>query len=184
MAIVKYSLIVLISLHLSTSYNLTQIEKFNCTDGAIQCSNAGVCSREKDECECFEGYQTFFVDYVDYIRNTPRCNYKSKKQLYALLCALFLSFGSVHFYLENRILGYIQLVVFTLMFIFNVIIVCRLSIKHLHKLTRPEVKSTFGYIIIITLSLLIFFFWYGFDLIMVFSNVYKDNNNAHLESFL
>ena len=61
--------------------------------------------------------------------------------------------------------------------------VARLSIKHIKKLNRNELKKSFNLIIIILILLLLSLFWYLFDLIMIYLNVYKDSNNAKLYSF-
>lgn len=168
----------------SLEYDLNKIEKFTCTNSLVDCSGYGECSSQGDECICIEGYQTHFTNFSDYILNKPRCNYKSKKQLYAFLTALFLTFGSVHFYLGHYLVGYIQLGVFTGIIIFNTIVISKLSIKHLKKLNRTQIKNSFSLIIIMILLSLIFLFWFVFDLLMVFFNIYKDKNNAQLDPFI
>ena len=165
-------------------YDLNKVEKFTCQNPLIDCSGYGTCSSQGDECICIDGYQTHFVNFSDYISNKPRCNYKSKKQLYALIAAMFISFGSLHFYLGNYIIGYIQLGVFLIIILCNTVLISKLSIKHLKKLNRSEIKNSFSLIIIMILLSLVFLFWFVFDLLMVFFNVYKDKNNAILSSFL
>ena len=165
-------------------YDLTHIEKFICTEPQIDCSGHGVCSADKEECQCFSGYQTFFVNYTDYITNKPRCNYQSKKQVYALFTALFLSFGSVYFYLGNYIMGYIQLTLFLGIVVFNTFAIGKLSLKHLKILNRNQVKNSFTLIIIVVMLSSVFIFWFIFDILMILFNVYKDSQNASLEPFI
>ena len=168
----------------NNNYDLNKINKFICENPEIDCSNNGKCSEDKNYCICNEGYQTYFIDFSDYLNNKPRCNYKSKKQLTALIFSLFLSFGSLHFYLGNKILGYIQLLLFIFIFMFNSIFIYKLSIKHLHKLNRMEIKNSFTIILFIVLFSFIFGFWYCFDIIMIYFNIYRDENNANLYNII
>ena len=115
--------------------------------------------------------------------NKPRCNYKSKYQIKALLFSIFLSFGSAHFYTGHTLIGSIQLCFFTFVFFFNFIYAAELSIKHIKKLNRNELKKSFNIIVIMIITLFLFFFWYLFDLIMFYLNIYKDSNNAKLYSY-
>ena len=130
------------------------------------------------------GYQTFYDNYEDYLVDKPRCNYKSKQQIKALLFSLFLSFGSPHFYLGHKFIGIIQLLFFTFILIFNTTHIIKLSIKHIKKLNRVQVKASFNVIIIIIILSILFLFWYLFDIIMIYLNIYKDSNNAKMFSFL
>ena len=181
----KFLLIsVLLTLSKATDFDITKIEKFNCTNSLINCSGNGKCSKTKDNCECFKGYQTYFTDFDSYINNTPRCNYKSKNQMYALIFSIFLSFGSVHFYLGHSIIGTFQLILFLFTLIFGSVIISKLSIKHLKKVSRAEAKKSFTYIILMFLFSFIFLFWYVFDIVMVFYNIYRDGNNASMELIL
>jgi hypothetical protein len=165
-------------------YNVTALDYFKCNDPLIDCSNSGVCSKDKDECVCFEGFQTHFDKNEDYISKKPRCNYQSKKQIYAFVLSLFISFGFAHFYLGNKIIGYIQLCLFLSVITFNVFMITKLSLKHLKKLNSAEYRDSLSLFIIICFSTLIFLFWYFFDLAMVFFNIYKDNKNASLQPFV
>ena len=164
-------------------YDLSKLYKFNCTDSLIDCSGNGICSEDGLKCECNTGYQTFYENYEDYLMNKPRCNYKSKYQIKALLLSLFLSFGSAHFYLGHTFIGFIQFCFFVFVFLFNIICTAKLSITHLKKLQRDELKKSFNSIIIMLITLVLFFFWYLFDIIMIYLNVYKDSNNAKLYSY-
>ena len=166
-----------------TEYDLTKIYKFNCTNSQIDCSGNGICSEDGLKCECNTGYQTFYENYEDYLMNKPRCNYKSKYQIKALLFSIFLSFGSAHFYTGHTLIGSIQLCFFTFVFFFNFIYAAELSIKHIKKLNRNELKKSFNIIVIMIITLFLFFFWYLFDLIMFYLNIYKDSNNAKLYSY-
>ena len=168
----------------SNSYDLKKIEKFNCTDPDIDCSGNGKCSEDALKCECNTGYQTYYENYEDYLVTKPRCNYKSKEQIKALLFSLFLSFGSAHFYLGHSLIGIIQLLFFAFIFIFNTTFIIKLSIKHLRKLNRAQVKKSFNLIIIMIILSVLFLFWYLFDLIMIYLNIYRDSNNAKMFSFL
>ena len=167
----------------SDSYNLTIISKFKCENATIDCSNHGICSNDTLKCNCEKGYQTFYNNYEDYLLNKPRCNYKSKNQLNALLFAVFLSFGSVHFYLGNSKVGIFQLIIFSSIFVFNVSNIIILSIKHLKKLGREEVKYSFNIIVIMVILAVLCAFWYLFDLVMVYMNIYRDSNNAKMYNF-
>ena len=166
-----------------TEYDLTKIYKFNCTNSQIDCSGNGICSEDGLKCECNIGFQTFYENYEDYLMNKPRCNYKSKYQIKALLFSIFLSFGSAHFYTGHTLIGSIQLCFFTFVFFFNFIYAAELSIKHIKKLNRNELKKSFNIIVIMIITLFLFFFWYLFDLIMFYLNIYKDSNNAKLYSY-
>jgi len=165
-------------------YDLKKIRKFNCTNSEIDCSGNGKCSEDRLKCECDNGFQTFYENYEDYLSNKPRCNYKSKQQIKALLFSLFLSFGSAHFYLGHSLIGIIQLLFFAFIFIFNATFIVKLSIKHIRKLNRAQVKSSFNLIIIMIILSVLFLFWYLFDLIMIYLNIYRDSNNAKMFSFL
>jgi hypothetical protein len=181
----KFLLIsVLLTLSKATDFDITKIEKFNCTNSLINCSGNGKCSKTKDNCECFKGYQTYFSNFDSYINNTPRCNYKSKNQNYALMLSIFLTFGSVHFYLGHNLIGFFQLILFLFSLIFGSFVVSKLSIKHLKKVNRSQAKNSFTYIILMLLFSFVFLFWYVFDIIMVFYNIYRDANNAPMELFL
>ena len=164
-------------------YDLEKLVKFNCTDPLMDCSGNGVCSETGLKCDCYNGYQTFYEKYEDYLINKPRCNYKSKQQINALLFSVFLSFGSAHFYLGHSLIGIIQLAFFSFVFIFNTTFIAKLSIKHIKKVNRAEVKASFNLIIIMIILSVLFLFWYIFDLIMIYLNVYKDSNNAKLYSY-
>ena len=164
-------------------YDLTKLYKFNCTNSNIDCSGNGICSDDGLKCECNTGYQTFYENYEDYLMNKPRCNYKSKYQIKALLFSLFLSFGSAHFYLGHSFIGFLQLFFFAFVISFSSMCFAKLSIKHIKKLNRNELKKSFNLIIIILILLVLLLFWYLFDLIMIYLNVYKDSNNAKLYSF-
>ncbi|MCQ2818222.1 MAG: DUF4149 domain-containing protein [archaeon] len=174
--------IFLIKLTEEEGVDLSDKKSFECNSSFEDCSGHGICSKDKEECICFEGYQTYFTSIDDYMNNKPRCNYKSKQQLYALIFAFFISFGSVYFYLGRYILGSLQLIIFSIIFCTNAYLVSKLSIKHLKKLERNEIKKSFKLILILVLFMVIFIFWYIFDLFMVYFNIYKDSNNAKLES--
>ena len=164
-------------------YDLTKLYKFNCTDPLFDCSGNGICSDDGLKCICNLGYQTFYENFEDYLMNKPWCNYKSKYQTKALLFSIFLSFGSAHFYLGHSFIGFFQLCFFVFVISFNTICVAKLSIKHIKKLNRNQLKNSFNLIIIMIISTALFFFWYIFDLIMIYLNVYKDSNNAKLYSY-
>ena len=168
----------------NSEYDFSKLYKFNCTDSLIDCSGNGVCSEDGLKCECNTGYQTFYENYENYLMNKPRCNYKSKYQIKALLFSLFLSFGSAHFYLGHYFLGFFQFCFFSFVFIFNSIFISKLSIKHVIKLQRDDIKASFNLIIIMIILLVLFLFWYLFDIIMIYSNIYKDSNNVKPYSFL
>ena len=166
-----------------TEYDLTKLYKFNCTNSLSDCSGNGVCSEDGLKCECNTGFQTYYENFEDYLMNKPRCNYKSKYQIKALLFSIFLSFGTAHFYLGHYFIGFLQLFFFAFVIIFSSINISKLSIKHIKVLQRDELKKSFNLIIIMIILLVLFLFWYLFDLIMVYLNIYKDSNNAKLYSF-
>ena len=168
----------------NNTYDLQKLIQFNCTDPAIDCSGNGVCAENGLKCDCYRGYQTFYERYEDYLENKPRCNYRSKQQINALLFSLFLSFGSAHFYLGHSFIGSIQLLFFLFILVFNTIFIAKLSIKHIKKVNRDELKKSFNLIIIMIILSVLFLFWYLFDLIMIYMNIYKDSNNAKMFSFL
>ena len=111
-------IIFIIPISKSADYDITKIKQFNCTDSLKHCSGKGICSSTKDNCECFKGYQTYFSNFDSYINNTPRCNYQSKNQNYALMLSIFLTFGSVHFYLGHNLIGFFQFFYLLVVFIF------------------------------------------------------------------
>ena len=166
-----------------TEYDLTKLYKFNCTKSLSDCSGNGVCSEDGLKCECNTGFQTYYENFEDYLMNKPRCNYKSKYQIKALLFSIFLSFGTAHFYLGHYFIGFLQLFYFVFVIAFSSINISKLSIKHIKVLQRDELKKSFNLIIIMIILLVIFLFWYLFDLIMVYLNIYKDSYNAKLYSF-
>lgn len=163
-------------------YNITNLEYFTCTDALVDCSASGVCSKDQDECICFEGFKTVFKQPEDYFSKKPRCNYAQKKQFYAVIIALFISFGFTHFYLGNYILGYIQLIVFLSILSANIFIITKLSLKHIKKVSQLEYRQTLSLMLVVCFFSLISFFWYAFDIFMVLFNVYKDDNNVELHS--
>jgi hypothetical protein len=165
-------------------YNVSKMEIFRCENPITDCSNAGVCNNEKDECICFEGYKTVFLNVEDYFSYEPRCNYKLKKQIYAMVLALFISFGFLHLYLGNYIIGYIQMILFFIIFVFNIYMIVNLSLKHVKKVSRLEYKNSLALMIVICFFSLIFFFWYLFDIFMVLFNIYRDSNNVDLYTFI
>lgn len=166
-----------------TGYDISKLYKFNCTNSNIDCSGNGICSEDGLKCICNEGYQTFYENFEDYLMNNPRCNYKSKYQLKALLFSIFISFGSAHFYLGHPFIGFLQFIFFLFIITFNSIYTAKLSIKHIQKLERDKLKISFNIIIIMIISLTLGAFWYIFDLLMIYLNIYKDSNNAKLASF-
>ena len=167
----------------NTEYDLTKLYKFNCTNSNFDCSGNGICSEDGLKCECNPGYQTFYENYEDYLMNKPRCNYKSKFQIKALLFSLLLSFGSAHFYLGHSFIGLFQFAFFAFVISFNSINFAKLAIKHVKKVERNELKKSFNLIIIMIILQILFIFWYLFDLIMIYLNVYKDSNYAKLYSY-
>ena len=76
------------------------------------------------------------------------------------------------------------ILLFAFIFLFNASYIYKLSIKHLKKLNRTQVKASFNIIIIMVILSILFLFWYLFDLIMIYLNIYKDSNNAKMFSFL
>jgi hypothetical protein len=164
-------------------YNLTNLEYFKCEDSERDCSGAGVCAAEKDECICFEGYKTNFDKPQDYFSNKPRCNYTLKKQIYAMILAMFPSSGFLHFYLGNSLVGYFQMILFLFVFVFNIAVLISMSMKHVKKVTQVEYRGTLSIMLFTCFLSLICFFWYLFDIFMVFFNVYKDRESVEMMPF-
>jgi hypothetical protein len=161
------------------SYNISRIENFLCEDASVQCSGFGVCNVEKDDCDCFEGYATVF-NFEDLFENRHRCNYKLKKQIYAIAFALFISFGFAHFYLGNFMIGFFQMFTFIFIFAFGIFVTVRLSIKHTKKVTNNEFKRSLTSMVMVCLLSFVFLFWYMFDIFMILFNAYRDGNNIEM----
>lgn len=163
-------------------YDTRELVYFKCEDSLTNCSGNGVCNNEKDDCICFEYFITRFDEVSDFYSTKPRCNYKLKKQIYALALSLFLSFGQLHFYLDNYVIGYMQFFLFSFIFIFNVTMIVKLSLKHIKKVNTEEYRETLSTTVIICFFVLVFFFWYLFDLFMVIFNIYKDSNGIEMQA--
>lgn len=163
------------------TYNISRLERFKCEDAVIQCSGQGICNNELDDCICFDGYATVF-DFDDFVANKQRCNYKLKKQIYAIAFAIFLSFGSAHFYLGNYLIGIFQMIIFVLIFSFGTFMTVRLSMKHTKSVTNTEFKRSLKSMVMICFFSLIFLFWYMFDIFMILFDAYRDSNNIELHS--
>lgn len=163
-------------------YNITNFTYFECLDSSRDCSNAGVCTKENDNCICFEGYKTVFEVLEDYYSNKPRCNYNLKYQLYAITLSLFPSFGFVHFYLGNYIVGYFQFTFFLLVLTFNLVVIINQSLKHVKKVSHTEIRGTITIMCFICFLSFICFLWYIFDIFMVMFNIYKDKNNVEMKA--
>jgi hypothetical protein len=162
-------------------YNITVLEKFKCADPIKDCNNNGRCNDNSTDCDCFEGYTTYFEDKLIFFSNATRCNYPVKSQLYALAFGLFVSFGSVHFYLGNYIVGYVQMAIFLIVFSVNMILIVKLSFKHLKSVTMDQYKQSLKSFLIMAMLIFIFLFWYMFDLFMIIFNIYRDENNVILQ---
>jgi hypothetical protein len=165
------------------SHNITDIIYFKCRESIIDCSNRGVCNKDGDDCDCFNGYTTYFADKVYYIQR-PRCNYQMKNQIYALVLSMFITFGSMHFYLGNFIVGYIQIIIFFFTLVFNIAAIYRLSIKHTRPLTPIQLKQSLSMGVLIAFSTFVFFMWYLFDIFMVMFAIYKDENNVEMQEMI
>lgn len=165
-------------------FNLSNFFPFECKNSTIDCSNNGECTLDRKDCECFHGFSTFFINFTHHFQNAPRCNYKSKKQLYALVLSCFISFGAAHFYLENYLMGYFQLGFFIFIFLYNTVFIIRLSLKHLKPVTPSEWSHTLIHGLVIFFLSCAFVVWYFFDLAMLIMNMYKDGNNQDIALFL
>ncbi len=162
-------------------YNITKINYFKCIDSIVNCSNQGECNKYNDDCDCFEGFITHFDKIDDFYSEKSRCNYKQKKQLYAFVLGLFISFGFVHFYLGNNLAGYTQLFLFIIIFTFNIIAIYKLSLKHIKQLNALQYKQSLSIGMIIGMFSFIFLIWYIFDIFMIIFNVYRDSNNIMMQ---
>ena len=168
----------------SETFNTSKLVLFGCNNPIKDCQNHGVCEADRKDCNCFNGYSTYFTNYTNHFDQVPRCNYKLKKQLYALVIASFLSFGMVHFYLENYLIGYLQLILFMLIFITNIFFTIRLSLKHIKSTSPNELRSSLIKVILVLFFSFIFLLWYTFDIIMVILNMYRDSYNMELALIL
>lgn len=160
--------------------NNETLSNFICEDPFISCSGNGQCSSGSNDCECFGHFKTYYTNYEDYLTNKPRCNYKGKKQSTALLLAIFLSCGSVQFYLGHYLLGSLQLCFFAFAFCFNTFYIIKLSLKHLKKLQPNEVRESFNVLVVMSIFFICIAFWYTLDVIMVCLNIYRDENYVSL----
>jgi len=165
-------------------FNMSHYILFLCSDSIKDCSNHGECDSENKDCICFHGYSTFFSNFTNHFTQIPRCNYKVKKQLYALVIACFMSFGMVHFYLENYLIGYFQLSLFLLIFLINSFLIVKLSLKHLKNNSESQLSSTMIQIIVIIFLSFVFILWYIIDIIMILTNMYRDANNQEMAIIL
>ena len=172
-------------IHLSSEkHNISSYKTFKCVDPIIDCSNQGSCEPDRKDCVCFQGYSTFFQNFTDYFTQIPRCNYRKKRQLYALVLACFISFGVSHFYLENYLIGYLQFGLFSLIFMINCTLIIKLSFKHLKTNTASQISSTVIQVIVISFLSFVFILWYIIDIVMLVINVYRDANNQELTLIL
>lgn len=168
----------------SEQFNMSHFILFQCIDSIKDCSNHGECDTNKNDCICFHGYSTYFSNYTHHFTQNPRCNYQVKKQLYALIIASFISFGMVHFYLENYLIGYFQLSLFTLICLINSFLIVKLSLKHLKSNSESQLSSTMIQIILIIFLSFVFILWYIIDIIMIITNMYRDSNNQEMALIL
>lgn len=165
-------------------YNVTKVGYFECVDPLIDCSNSGICKPDKDDCACFDGFETNYKNINEFYSKAPRCNYRLKKQLYALILSLFISSGFVHFYLGNNIVGYIQFFVFMSIFIFNIFVIIKLSLKHIKKVNQIQYRESMALVLTMSFFTFIFFIWYIFDIFMVIFNIYRDSDNVSMENMI
>jgi hypothetical protein len=161
------------------SHNITEIAYFKCKDALVNCSNRGVCNNDGDDCICFKGYITYFED-GQYYSLRQRCNYQQKSQIYALVLSLFISFGSMHFYLGNHLVGYIQHIIFLSILVCNIFAIYKLSMKHMRPMSPVQLKQSLSIGVVITFSTFAFLMWYIFDIFMVIFAIYKDENNVEM----
>ena len=165
-------------------FNLTSYIIFECNNSINDCSNHGECLEDKTDCKCFHGFSTYFLNYTEHFNQSPRCNYKMKKQLNALIIACFMSFGIVHFYLENNYIGFFQLFLFTFIFFTNSFLIIRLSLKHLKNHTSNALSASILQVILIIFLSFVFILWYIFDIIMIVLNMYRDTSNQEIAIIL
>jgi hypothetical protein len=163
----------------SESHNITDIVYFRCNDSIIDCSNHGICNNDQDDCICFGGYISYFED-GNYYTDKARCNYKQRNQIYALALSLFVTFGSMHFYLGNYIIGYIQMILFAVILTYNIIAIYYLSVKHMRPLTPIQLKQSLCVGMFIIFSCFLFLMWYLFDTFMIIFGIYRDENNVEM----
>lgn len=148
-------------------------------DVYISCLGNGLCNKESNKCECFKGYLTYFNSIIDYQTSLVRCNLKLKYQSTALFYATLISFGALHFYLGNVLLGICQLIFFLITLLLNVNIFYKGTIK----LLEGNVNFNFYNISVIAMGCFFGFLctcWYLLDIMFVASNTYLDNDGYNL----
>lgn len=166
------------------SDNETSNEKssnFRCREPIIDCSNNGICFSNNMDCDCFPGFTTIFIDLNKFYQQNPRCNYKRKSQFIALCLSLFISFGSLHFYLGNSVLGVFQLILFASIAIFNISMIVYLSIKHIGKYNTLVLIQTANSLIVVYFFNFIMFSWWILDIWLTILNIYVDSNGVGLD---
>ena len=168
-----------------TKFSLEKnISKFNCTNSEIDCSGNGICNENGTECICNYGYLTFYKTQEEYLLNKPRCNYKGKLQIKALLYSIFLSFGSAYFYLGHSFIGTIQFLFFFFVLYNNTRLIVVISKTLVVKADVQILKLAFNLILFMVICMILSFFWYIFDIIMIYLNIYHDSNNSKMYSYL
>jgi len=141
---------------------------FVCEESFTNCSNQGVCNDQKDACDCFKGFTTYYEDkdYEQYFK--IRCNYKQKNGITTMAFAFFVSFGSLYFYLGRYIVGTFQLVTFLGIIITNILIAIRVSYTHLNEISESDKKiyrKSINQLFIGFCNSLFICIWYTYDII-------------------
>jgi TM2 domain-containing membrane protein YozV len=159
---------------------------FDCTPNAtdnIQCKDNYPdrihCKDEDFEhCMCKPGYVTEDLYNDKYTDESPRCNYKQKKQLTSFLLELFVGFGAGHFYRGKYLMASLKLVAF----LFGIYIIC------LFPITAKCISDCCDSDCLVVLVSIFFYLaacglatWFIFDLVYFGKNKYKDKHDVPLK---
>lgn len=141
----------------------------------LNCNGNGECNSDKTDCLCFKGYITYFQNIIEYKTSNQRCNYTLKYQSTALILAIILPFGFLHFYIGNIFIGVVQLLYFSTTIVLSTYSFFIVSTKSEYW----SVRSLSLFIISCVFSFFSFS-WYILDIILVSTNTYLDKSGNEL----
>ena len=153
-----------------TSFRNLQNQSTKLVCGANTCdSSNGKCTGNFGEtCLCFNEYSSFPWDKPE------MCNYKKKKQIYALLLELFLTFGIGHFYLGNLDIAIPKAIFFLMGYCF-VVLLRTISKKTEENNTYTLLIALFGCINCVGMLI-----WHIIDVCLMGVGYYTDGNGVEL----